>query len=626
MDYLVAISIGPVQSLIEAGRRSQDLWCGSWLLSEVSRAVALNFHQAQNGCLVFPSPDKPDEELKPQDPDSSDSTVVIEANIANVIRAVIQADNPEQVHCIVDDAKDAAKARLDEIINQVRENKLKGFNVDWPRFEQQKHDILETYAAWVKLEPHKYGDASKRLGKLLSARKQTKVFDPIQDTEIGLFKSTLDGANNTLTDNIGSNKEQRHQLRLSEREELDILGLIKRKAGHFEQFTPFSRVVTEPWLSSLSSEQLKTLQSHYQSFVEAGLATTVKGNEDAYQDFPYDGEYLFPSRIEQEQVVKDSTKECGVEQEEKDALLQSLSAISKESGSPVPYGMLLKADGDRMGELLSKAKEKDDSIAISQALHQFATEVRSVVREHGGHAIYTGGDDVLAFLPLNTALICAQELAELFKQSMKALAKPLGAECPTLSVGLAIGHFVQPMRQLRHRAIAAEKLAKGNEQAKPRNALAIQLGIRSGHEIAWRCRWDDKVTISTLNQFVAGFSKGLLPTRIMQDVLAMSQKLKWTQDEDKVDKETGSGIRLSEMERMLARASFAHQYSEAQLEEVDKGDKDNQRTFAQHVASLKLQLREQAQDQSLDELANMLRIARWLSARTTADLGKEDMS
>ncbi|SJL83233.1 type III-B CRISPR-associated protein Cas10/Cmr2 [Vibrio palustris] len=624
MEYLVAISIGPVQSLIEAGRRSQDLWCGSWLLSEVSRAVALSLHEAQNKCLVFPSPDV---DLQPQDPDSSDPEAVIEANIANVIRAVIHADNPEQVRRIVDDAKHAAKARLDAIINQVRENKLKGFSVDWPRFEQQKHDILETYAAWVKLEPHKYGDASKRLGKLLAARKQTKDFSPIQDTQSGLFKSTLDGANNTLTNKVRSNKEQRQQLGLSEREELDILGLIKRKAGHFEQFTPFSRVVAEPWLQSLSSEQLDKLKKCYQPLVdEVKLATRVTGNEDKYEDFPFDGEYLFPSRIEQE---KGLDKDLDKAKETKKALLNCLSTIGNESGSPVPYGVLLKADGDRMGELLSEAQETKHSRAISKALHQFATKVRSVVREHGGHAIYTGGDDVLAFLPLNTALVCAKELADLFKQSMKALAKPLGAECPTLSVGLAVGHFVQPMRQLRHRAIQAEKLAKGNGLEKPRNALAIQLGIRSGHEIAWRCRWDDKATISTLNQFVAGFSNGLLPTRIMQDVLAMSQNLKWTQDKDKVDEETGAGIRLSEMERMLTRASFAHQYSKEQLEKTDPEDKrpkDEKLTFKKQVDLLKQQLREQAQAQSLDELANMLRIARWLSARTTADLGKEDMS
>jgi CRISPR-associated protein Cmr2 len=619
MEYLVAISIGPVQSFIEAGRRSQDLWCGSWLLSEVSRAVAYNLHQTQNGCLIFPSPDV---DLQPQDPDSSDPDIAIEANIANVIRAVIQVDNSEQVRLIIGDAKHTATQRLDDLINTVK-NKLSGFAIDDERFEQQKRDILETYGAWVKLEPNKYGDASERLGKLLSARKQTKDFSPIQDTKTGLFKSTLDGANNTLTRDI--HIEHRHQLRLSEREELDILGLIKRKAGHFEQFTPFSRVVTEPWLATLSDPQIALLKEKYEPFVKAGLATTVKGNENTYQAFPYDGEYLFPSRIEQE---KGLDKDPDKAKDTQNKLLEYLSTLDNESGAPVPYGVLLKADGDRMGELLSQAKVKEDSIAISKALHQFATEVRTVVRKHGGHAIYTGGDDVLAFVPLNSSLICAQELAEMFAKTMKdvIVKRNLVVKTPpTLSVGLAIGHFVQPMRQLRHRAIQAEKLAKGNGLPNPRNALAIQLGIRSGYEITWRCRWDDITTMTALNDFVTGFRKGLLPTRIMQEVLAMSQNLMWTKDEDKVDKETGAGIRLSEMERMLARASFAHQYSEAQLEQTDPEDKQPEHeklTFKKQVSLLKQQLRKQAQakDKTLDELANMLRIARWLSAKTSTDL------
>lgn len=609
MEYLVAISIGPVQSFIEAGRRSQDLWCGSWLLSEVSRAVALSLHEAQSNCLIFPSLDSPDVDLQPQDPDSDKP---IEANIANVVRAVIQVKDISQVRNIVEQAKQAAEMRLINIIDDVRYKKLAGFTIDWARFEQQQHDILETYASWVKLESGQYGKASERLGKLLIARKQTKDFLPIQDTKLGLFKSTLDGANNTLTNNLRFNQDQRQQLRLNEREELDILGLIKRKAGYFEQFTPFSRVVAEPWLQSLSPEQLENLKRCYKPLVDkAELATPVTGNKESYQAFPFDGEYLFTSRIEQEKGLDETIKKN---------LLQCLSDLVKgNKGAPVPYGVLLKADGDRMGELLSKAQEKDDSIAISKALHRFATDVRGVVRKHGGHAIYTGGDDVLAFLPLNTALVCAQELKEMFEQSMKALAEQLGTECPTLSVGLAVGHFVQPMRQLRHRAIQAEKLAKGNGLEKPRNALAIQLGIRSGHEITWRCRWDEEPTLDALKAFVAGFKNGLMPTRIMQEVLAMSQRLKWT-DREAVKNEVGAGIRLSEMERMLARASFAHSCTEAQLKEI--GSEDNKR---QQVASLKQQLREQAQTQPLDKLAAMLRIARWLSARTTADLGKELM-
>ncbi|MEI8633102.1 type III-B CRISPR-associated protein Cas10/Cmr2 [Vibrio sp. PP-XX7] len=162
MEYLVAISIGPVQSFIEAGRRSQDLWCGSWLLSEVSRAVAFHLHQAQNGCLIFPSPENPDIDLQPQDPDADN---VIEANIANVVRAVVAVDDKAQVRDIVEQAKQAAEARLMQILDDVRHKKLAGFTIDWTRFEQQKDGILDTYAAWVKLESGQYGNASERLGK-----------------------------------------------------------------------------------------------------------------------------------------------------------------------------------------------------------------------------------------------------------------------------------------------------------------------------------------------------------------------------------------------------------------------------------------------------------------------------
>jgi CRISPR-associated protein Cmr2 len=40
MNYLISIALGPVQDFISTARRSRDLWFGSWLLSELSKAVA----------------------------------------------------------------------------------------------------------------------------------------------------------------------------------------------------------------------------------------------------------------------------------------------------------------------------------------------------------------------------------------------------------------------------------------------------------------------------------------------------------------------------------------------------------------------------------------------------------
>ena len=64
--FLITLSLGPVQSLIGAARRTRDLWCGSWLLSEAARAAAHALHNQQKNCLIFPRLKNPDKDLKPQ--------------------------------------------------------------------------------------------------------------------------------------------------------------------------------------------------------------------------------------------------------------------------------------------------------------------------------------------------------------------------------------------------------------------------------------------------------------------------------------------------------------------------------------------------------------------------------
>ncbi len=51
-QYLVSFSIGPVQDFISAAWRTRDLWFGSRLLSEISKAVA--GYVRMHGELIFP--------------------------------------------------------------------------------------------------------------------------------------------------------------------------------------------------------------------------------------------------------------------------------------------------------------------------------------------------------------------------------------------------------------------------------------------------------------------------------------------------------------------------------------------------------------------------------------------
>ena len=235
------------------------------------------------------------------------------------------------------------------------------------------------------------------------------------------------------------------------------------------------------------------------------------------------------------------------------------------------------------------------------SLHQ--TCVKSSA-DHRGHAIYAGGDDVLALVPLEQALECSRQLAESFKDALNGIAEKMGLaenERPTLSVGLGLGHLMEPLGSLRDRADRAEHHAKGDDEDTPRNALAIELGIRSGAEISWRSQWNDKDdAFDALAQFTEAYRGGKLPTRVAYDLRGIDLRLAWLREDDS---KTARGMRASEVKRMLERARRA-------------GDS------ASIPADLQELIIARAKEEPLETLADTLIIARWLAARTEADLGE----
>jgi CRISPR-associated protein Cmr2 len=267
----------------------------------------------------------------------------------------------------------------------------------------------------------------------------------------------------------------------------------------------------------------------------------------------------------------------------------------------VPYAAILQADGDRMGELLARARSADESRAISRALHGFASAVRARVRGHRGHAIYAGGDDVLALVPLAHAVACAADLAQAFARALGPVAEAMGlpaGQGPTLSVGLGIGHLIEPLGSLRERARRAEGLAKGDGLAadQRRNALGIVLGIRSGGEVEWRARWDDATALKDLEDFTAAYRRGELPSRVAFDLRAIGQRTQGVGEDA-----TGRGMRAAEVRRVLDRAR------------VEGGGKPVS-------DALQGQILDRARTLPLARLADTLVIARWLAARAGGDL------
>jgi CRISPR-associated protein Cmr2 len=629
--YLIALSLGPVQSLIEAARRTRDLWCGSWLLSEASKAAALELHAAQPGSLIFPFTENPAEALRPRDKPGDI------ANTSNIIRASIDADDPEKISRLCERAKGAAEERIARLCLIGKDKLGDKLPLHEDLWDKQIGDILECYSAWTVIRPGEtYGAASKRLGGLHAARKATRHFRPAATAPhdalgYGIPKSSLDAARESVLKLKRAERDDpmyrgpMRKLRLAGNEQLDALGVAKRLAGDPEQFTAYARVAADAWVQSLTEEQRQAIRRDYEPLArdDSDLATFVRGNHRTYDSLPVDGELLYRFRLDNARQRRDLTdsekRHLGGLNGTLKAIAEKVDASGTAFAGPVPYGVILKADGDRMGALLSKAVESEHARAISKALSGFADAVPAIVRKYRGHAIYSGGDDVLAMLPLQQSVDAADELRRCFATALNSIADTLGiapADRPSLSVGLGIGHVMEPLGSLRQRAEGAEKEAKGNALGtdETRNALAIRLGIRSGAEYGWRSRWDHPTALPDLKKLKQAFADRALPSRIAYDLRAVADRLKgldkWVaegeSDADKAERSrTLAGMRAAETRRVLARAR------------TEAGEKE----IAPDLIDM---LAERAASMGIGRLADTLIIARWLAARTAADVGDNE--
>ena len=275
-----------------------------------------------------------------------------------------------------------------------------------------------------------------------------------------------------------------------------------------------------------------------------------------------------------------------------------------EEGDGEKYFAVLALDGDSMGKWISGSKtpmlkdvlseecakvyrEKGADLEkrrpLSPAWHlQFAEAlgnfsqhaVRRIVEAFDGRLIYSGGDDVLAMLPADTALECAQALRLAFRGDLQtnesakgvladflengkvvrrsnritplfqiqtpgflrltpeatrrhgekarllddpvnfpAIVPGPAADC---SVGIAIAHFKSPLQDVVRAAQAAEKRAK---KQLGRSAVAVTLFKRSGETIEWGCRWESR-GLDAFDAMLVGIKDGIVsakfPHRIVE--------------------------------------------------------------------------------------------------------------
>ncbi len=517
-DYLLLIALGPVQDFIMTARRTRDLWFGSYLLSECSKATAKTLKDG-GAELIFPSPVDPEKDLKPNRPDGlgvvNNVLVRVETDEQGIVELVKKAQESSQNQITI---------LFEAILKRLKKHDLNN-RLDEQTAKKQLDDLLEFQWLAVPINGN-YQKAREQASELMAARKTTRNFKAVSwmSDEIGIRpKSSLDGAREAVTEGLTPRSRRINGMRGSEN--LCGVGVLKRMGARglqidgtpSDRFFSTSHVAALPLIRRMTEKHTQAVTTYLGTLqdIEPNIELGYVPSKPRAGFGNYDGHLLFESRLKEYMTSYQLTEpEQRAEIDEKTKLASlALKTLFDTTGlpSPMPYYALFHADGDRMGEAISSPHLEEQfkvkghlerHKALSSKLSEFAGSVREIVERHWGSLVFSGGDDVLAFLPLDTALECVKELAEKFKVSLQDF-KNKDGEAPTLSGGLVIAHHLDTLSETLQLARSGEKIAKSIQG---KHALAITLCKRSGADRTIKGHFTDLAGESDFPKRIAFFT------------------------------------------------------------------------------------------------------------------------
>lgn len=555
-DYLLLIAIGPVQEFIASARRSRDLWFGSWLLSDLARAVAHEIARREGSeRLIFPAPATVDALAEGAD-----------TGVPNKILARVSTDPSTLAASLEQMARTRLRALATQTLTPFKESIL------YDPALTQIDELLEWY--WVALPLPTNADypaIRARLEALGAARKLTRNFDRV-GYAAAAPKSSIDGLRESVIPDEMFDRLTPDQLfrRYGARrgERLSGVDLLKRhgQSGDESRFPSTSHMAVAPLLAGMakrSGSAFSKPKAAWESYLEALKAARAEP-ERLPERMPtspiigrWEGSALFAERLAEDVADKERLAEL------QQALRAFLSAAT--SKAPNPYYVLFHADGDHMGRVIDNQLSATAHRTLSTTLDTFASAVRTQVAASGGALVYAGGDDVLAFLPLHTALTCAAALAERFRKLLGDF-KARNGRSPTLSAGLLITHHLEPLSEALRLVRLAEKYAKAIDDSK--DALAVTSSKRSGANTTARDRWGRLDT--RLTAFARLYRRDALPDGAAFELRSLASRL--AVPVDHADFATLDRAQRREARRILARKQAGH--GQTTLQAVAAADRD----------------------------------------------------
>jgi len=332
--------------------------------------------------------------------------------------------------------------------------------------EKQIEELLEFYWVAVPIEANNYPQARDHAEALLAARKNTRDFK-IDDGDC-VPKSSLDGIRESVIPEKHYDRADAAQFlykvyRARGAERLSGVDLLKR----------LGRLDDEPKFASTSDVAAAPLMRTPSNFDQDQLIKDLKG-------------LLIKAGILPEEIAENASlvfesrfrEYLGEVPNNADILKIYRNRVNQafDVELPNPYYCLFIADGDDMGKLISEKTDIASHSKLSQDLSTFAATLPDEIKKQAGTCIYAGGEDILAYLPLHTALEYVSKLNLEFEPKIGT----------TLSGGLVIAHHLTPLNEVMRLARDAEKESKKTEN---KNALTVVLSKRSGADTEITDKW-----------------------------------------------------------------------------------------------------------------------------------------
>ncbi len=504
---MLMFTIGPVQSFIEAARKTEDLWMGSYILSYLV-ATAMDKIRGVDVELIYPAigSQSPFDFWKNQSDFATPSFPNLFLGIGNditqneLVKRAAHAENSvktefeRMAECVIDEAfgrwcgtyvEDVFKRQISDF-----------FDVYWVITEETGSD----YGAW-----YDYTASS------LAAIKNCRAFK--QTSEFGR-KCSLDGTREILHQKKGESVRQamrwwhdfaKRAPKYCRREEaLCAVSLTKRMGRHFletqsefkdgfsnnpPRFPSTSEVATADFKEKLRCKP--NALGVYAEFVrEVKKLENINGKKADIPDIQplpkisdflrtnIDGEWLY----EETWIDSYLSRYYNIDAKKQEKQIQICKKLRGKlvrllGGEPGKYYAAIALDADDMGERIREAKDKEDHKERSNLLIQYTEDARRIIeQDHLGKLTYAGGDDLLAIANLKTLLPMLKALREKFPKFT------------TASAGVCIAHNKMPLGDVLQHARRMEKAAKSIDDKK--NALGIALFKHSGNISEVVTKWE----------------------------------------------------------------------------------------------------------------------------------------